>query len=86
MATLRFKAMEDIARREEVKRTLSDDKISAIFGVDVFDREKMRNYIARDAFGAMCKAIDENSQMDRKTANQIAMGMKTWAIERGATH
>ena len=86
MATLRFKALDEISRRELTKTKLSDEKISSIFGVDVFDREKMRSYIPKNAFEAMCKAIDENTQMDRKTADQIAMGMKTWAMERGATH
>ena len=86
MATIRFKALDEIARRENIKANPLQEKISAIFGIDVFDREKMRNYIPREAFEAMCKAVDENSQMDRKTADQIAMGMKTWAMERGATH
>ncbi len=86
MAILRFKALEEITRREPVKREMSDEKISAIFGVDVFDREKMRQYVPKEAFEAMCRAIDENSRMDRKTADQIAMGMKTWAMERGVTH
>ncbi|MDR0954383.1 MAG: glutamine synthetase III [Rikenellaceae bacterium] len=86
MAILRFKALDEISKREPFQHRSTHEKISSIFGIDVFDREKMRNYIPRDAFEAMCRAIDENAQLDRKTANQIAMGMKTWAIERGATH
>lgn len=86
MAILRFKALEEISHREPTRAEPSGEKISSIFGIDVFDREKMRNYIPRDAFEVMCRAIDENTQMDRKTANQIAIGMKTWAMERGATH
>jgi glutamine synthetase len=34
----------------------------------------------------MRRAVDENTRMDRKTADQVAVGMKTWAMERGATH
>jgi glutamine synthetase len=86
MATLRFKALDEISRREGVKTDRGNEKISAIFGIDVFDREKMRNYISREAFEAMRSAIDTNTSMDRKTADQIATGMKTWAMERGATH
>jgi glutamine synthetase len=86
MAILRFNALDEISRRQPIETRLSAEKISSLFGVDVFDREKMRNYIPKNAFEAMCKAVDENSRMDRKTADQIAMGMKTWAVERGATH
>ena len=86
MATLRFKAIDEISRREPMKAKLSDERISSIFGADVFDREKMRHYIPKDAYDSMCRAIDEGNRIDRKTANQIALGMKTWATERGATH
>jgi glutamine synthetase len=86
MATLRFKALEEVSRREAVGPTPGNEKISSIFGIDVFDLEKMRGYVPRDAFEAMCSAIDAGTSMDRKTADQIATGMKTWAMERGATH
>ncbi|MCD7964108.1 MAG: glutamine synthetase III [Rikenellaceae bacterium] len=86
MATLRFKALDEISKRELIKTALSDEKISAIFGTDVFNREKMRHYIAKDAYESLCNAIDEGKTIDRKTANQIAIGMKTWATERGVTH
>ncbi len=86
MATLRFKALDEISRREFTESKLSDEKISSYFGCDVFDREKMRSYISKDAYDSLCNAIDEGRRIDRKIANQIAQGMKTWAIEKGATH
>lgn len=86
MAILRFKALDEISKREAIQTKLSNEKISSIFGIDVFDREKMRNYISKEAFDSMRAAIDRNIPIDRKTANQIATGMKTWAMERGATH
>ena len=86
MTTLRFKAIDEIARRELVEAAKSDERISSIFGSDVFDREKMKHYIPKDAYDSLCTAIDQGKTIDRKTANQIAVGMKTWATERGATH
>jgi glutamine synthetase len=32
------------------------------------------------------KAIDKGTKIDRKISNQIAAGMKAWALDRGATH
>lgn len=86
MATLRFKALDDISRRELHESKLSNEKISDYFGKNVFDREKMRNYISREAYASLSDSVDEGRRIDRKIANQIAQGMKTWAMENGATH
>ena len=86
MALLRFKALDEISRRELIETKLSDEKISSYFGADVFDRETMRQYIPKDAYESLCDAIDEGRRIDRKIANQIAQGMKSWAMEKGATH
>ncbi len=86
MTTLRFKALDEISRRELKKTRLPDEKISSYFQADVFDRETMRHYIAKDAYESLCTAIDEGRRIDRRYANQIAEGMKSWAVERGATH
>lgn len=86
MAILRFNALDEISRRELIETKLSDKQISSYFGADVFDRETMRQYIAKDAYESLCNAIDEGRRIDRKFANQIAQGMMNWAMERGATH
>ena len=86
MATLRFKALDEISRRELIETKLSDKKISDYFGIDVFDREKMRQYLPKDVFDSVNTAIEENRRLDRKVANKVAVGMKAWAMERGATH
>ena len=86
MAILRFRALDEMSRREPVKTNLPQEKISEIFGTDVFDREKMRQYISKEAYESLCTAIDGGKRIDRKIANQVAQGMKTWAMEKGATH
>ena len=59
---------------------------SDFFGINVFDRPKMKKYLSREAFAAVCDAIDNSVQVDRKMADQVAQGMKAWATENGATH
>jgi glutamine synthetase len=59
---------------------------SANFGINVFDRKTMQQYLSTEAYNAVVSAVDEGKKIDRKMANQIASGMKTWALERGATH
>ena len=60
--------------------------VSAYFGKNVFDLDKMRRYLSPTAFDAVQAAIQQRKKIDRSVANEIATAMKTWALENGATH
>lgn len=86
MASQRFHALDTIARRKHTEVTFPEGRISDLFGVNVFGKEEMRQYLPRDVFESVNSAIEEGRRIDRKVANQVAIGMKSWAMERGATH
>lgn len=86
MTSARFKALGNISTREKVETKLSEEPISKYFGIDVFDSEKMRHYLTKEAYESVCSAIEEGTRIERRFANQVAAGMKTWAMENGATH
>lgn len=86
MATLRFKALEDVVSRKPLHPEKDNLKISDYFGINVFNRNKMQQYLSLEAFSMVEDAINQGTRVDRKLANQVALGMKAWAIERGATH
>jgi glutamine synthetase len=86
MTSLRFRALDEVSRRERIHVELTDKKVSEDFGIDVFDRARMKQYLAREAYQSVTDAIEEGRRIDRKVADQVAQGMKTWAVERGATH
>ncbi len=86
MATLRFKALENALNRKPVEVTPPGEKVSDYFGINVFDRAKMEKYIPKEAYRAVVDAIDIGKRIDMKLADQIAMGMKSWAMSLGATH
>ena len=86
MASQRFHALDTIARRSGTKVEFPNERISDLFGVNVFGKEQMRQYLPKDVFESVNSAIEEGRRIDRKVANQVATGMKTWAMERGATH
>jgi len=86
MATLRFKALENALNRKPVEVTPPGEKVSDYFGINVFDRVKMEKYIPKEAYRAVIDAIDLGKRIDMKLADQIAMGMKSWAMSLGATH
>ncbi|MDP4208739.1 MAG: glutamine synthetase III [Bacteroidota bacterium] len=86
MATLRFKALETAIGRKPVVADAPKEKTSEYFGKLVFDRAKMQKYLSKEAYQAVIAAIDKGQRIDRKIADQVAAGMKSWAIELGATH
>ena len=59
---------------------------SEYFGELVFDRAKMHKYLDPDTLDALLKCIDKGEALDRKTADGVAEGIKTWALEHGVTH
>ncbi len=54
--------------------------------MNVFDKIKMKQYLSKDAFNAVEESINNGQTIDRAAADHIASAMKTWAIEKGATH
>lgn len=68
----------------EVKR--EENLTSDYYGMLVFDRPKMKKYLSKDIYKGICDAIDNGTNIDRKVADHVAIGMKAWAIENGATH
>ncbi|MEL6811570.1 MAG: glutamine synthetase III [Bacteroidota bacterium] len=85
MATLRFNALQDVLHRTPLK-IVEDQRRSALFNSHVFDSNKMKQYLTRDAFESVQSAVVKGTQIDRSTADQIAVAMKEWAISIGATH
>ncbi len=85
---LRFLALEKLLERTEhgfLSKT--EGKIpSSEFGINVFDLKKMQKYVSKNAYEELVKSIEKNQKINRDIADEIANGMKNWALERGATH
>ena len=59
---------------------------SDYFGMYVFNREKMFKYLPADVYAKLINVIDTGSALDRSIADEVAAGMKKWAVEMGVTH
>jgi len=60
--------------------------IIQIFGSMVFNDATMRERLDEKTYKALKKTRAEGLRLDIATANAIALQMKNWAIEKGATH
>ena len=62
------------------------NRIPELFGNCVFNEETMAQYVPRQTMEAWRKCLKNGQPLPLEVANDIADGMKTWALERGATH
>ena len=72
--------------KKEVPASIPAGKTSDYFGELVFDRKKMCKYLDVESLHALLDCIEGGKPLDRKTADNVARGMKQWAIEHGVTH
>jgi glutamine synthetase len=85
MPTLRFHAIKESLNRKPVKIE-EKTRRSELFGLNVFNEDKMRQYLTKEAFNSVMDAMLNGTKIDRVVADHISTGMKEWAISKGATH
>lgn len=86
MSTFREGALAAASTHSSERFCLENGPISSYFGQNVFNLDTMRKYLSDQALSAVLKARKCGSKIERDIADDIASGMKNWAIERGATH
>ena len=60
--------------------------VPEIFGSMVFNDSIMRDKLPKDIYRSLRKTIEDGKDLDIAVANVVAIAMKDWAIEQGATH
>ncbi|MEF2877694.1 MAG: glutamine synthetase III [Blautia sp.] len=60
--------------------------IPALYGSLVFNDKVMRNKLPKDVYKALKKTIENGTHLELEVANSVAVAMKEWAVENGATH
>ena len=86
MSKLRFKSVEEASNRKAVKVELPEERVDKYYGKQVFNRQKMFEYLPKETYDALVKAIDNRKPISRETADSVAAGMKRWALDCGARH
>jgi glutamine synthetase len=60
--------------------------IEKIFGENTFGLEQMKSRLPRNAFKAILATIEKGAPVSGEVADAVALAMKEWALEKGATH
>ena len=83
MAILRFHALKEALTREIKEVEYESNLVSEYFGINVFGRSQMKKYLSEESYQHVIESSKKGVRIDRKIADQVAAGMKSWALDRG---
>ena len=86
MSKLRFRVVETAFKKKAVTVETPAERPSEYFAKYVFNREKMFKYLPSAVYAKLTDAMDNGAPLERAIADEVAAGMKRWAIELGVTH
>ena len=83
---LRFKMVDEACRKKPLTVECPEQFPSEYFGKYVFNKKAMKAYLPDGVYEVMCDVMDNGTRLDQGIADEVAMGMKRWAMELGVTH
>ena len=86
MSALRFKAVEEAFKKKALCVTPPSKFTTDYYGKYVFTKSVMAKYLSKDIMKSLNNAIEQGVTLDSNIADDVATGMKMWAMELGATH
>jgi glutamine synthetase len=64
----------------------TDENPGEIFGTNVFTKAVMQKRLPKPVFKSLMATIEHSQTLDPSVADVVAVVMKDWAMEKGATH
>ncbi|MBQ7996225.1 MAG: glutamine synthetase III [Paludibacteraceae bacterium] len=91
MSNIRFEALKTAFEHQidvpgDDVRGTKEERVKDFFARDVFTREKMKEYIAAEVLEQLFDDVDNGRTIHRDIAGVVAIGIRKWATDRGATH
>lgn len=85
---VRLQALAAATRFQSAPPGLNFTEISTadLFGVNVFSNAVMKERLPKPIYQSLCQTIEAGERLDPSVADIVAVAMKDWAIEKGATH
>ena len=86
MSNIRFEALKTAFEHKTTAVEMPEGKVKDYFAQNVFTREKMKEYIAQEVLDQLFDDVDNGRTIHRDIANVVAIGIRKWAMDHGATH
>ena len=86
MSNLRFKVVEEAFKKRPLEIKTPKERPSEYFAKYVFNQEKMFKYLPLKTYRKLRETIESGTPLELSVADEIAQGMKQWAMDMGVTH
>ena len=88
MSNARLNAVAAVTNYKPIEKPLNFAETPAkdLFGTNVFNDAVMRDRLPKSVYKAQRRTIDNGEKLDVSIADAVAVAMRDWAIEKGATH
>ncbi len=86
MGNVRFDAIRRAMEHRPVNVESPEGRVKDYFARDVFTRDRMKEYISDDVLQQLFDDVDNGRTIHRDIAGTVAIGIRKWAMEHGATH
>jgi len=57
-----------------------------VFGANVSPRPRCKSRLPKSVYKSIVATIEKGTKLDPAVADAVALAMKDWALEKGATH
>ena len=77
------------ARNWDVDKTTTAtpvELVNDLFASDVLTLDQLKTRLSKPAYKSLQATVERGAQLDASIADTVALAMKTWAMEQGATH
>ncbi len=85
-------AIQEVSRRTPrvfnwpVDKDGNARKVSDFYGINTFTGKTMRDKLPKNIYSRLQETIKKGTKLDKSLANEVAHGIKEWALENGVTH
>jgi glutamine synthetase len=81
-------ARERIARMHTPRAAapMERESVETLYARDVFTPRQMQRRLSKDVYRKLLRTLEEGAPLDPDIADAVAVAMKDWAVEAGATH
>lgn len=86
MSKMRFFALQELSQRKPISIEAPSNKLSDYYASHVFDKNKMKEFLPKEAYKEFMKGLDKGNPISNELADLIANGMKSWAKSLHVTH
>jgi glutamine synthetase len=86
MSNARSKVVLDIQHYNKSTEDFKGQSGASIYGELVFNEAAQAKYLSKDVFKKLKATAAAGEPLDASIANQVAQGMKEWALSLGASH